>query len=271
MGEAAPPLSTSVSPPHLVVPSKSSSTVRFLRPPLFSVVVPHRIPAACSAANQPSCPVLSEGPSCIFVGPIESASQETLEALYRQARDAYYSGKPLIVDDMFDRVEEDPSQVFALASVWFLILVFGGSVCLLPILYTVNQAYQETFNSSPAYVSQSPAMHIFVILNCALFMLLGSVIGCPIAIASARALNGLWRSDLVALKGACPNCGEEVFAFVRSDQSNSSPHRGRCHVCECLLEFRTTSEKSLSSLGRRWVHGRIYLISDRNRRRQVRT
>lgn len=46
-----------------------------------------------------------EGPSCIFVGPLETASKETLEALYRQARDAYYSGKPLIVDDMFDRVE----------------------------------------------------------------------------------------------------------------------------------------------------------------------
>lgn len=46
-----------------------------------------------------------EGPSCLFVGPIETASQETLEALYRQARDAYYSGKPLIIDDMFDRVE----------------------------------------------------------------------------------------------------------------------------------------------------------------------
>ncbi|XP_074320526.1 PGR5-like protein 1B, chloroplastic [Silene latifolia] len=289
------------APPHLVVPSKSATaSVRFLRPPLLSVAVRHRIPAACSAANQPSCPVLSEGPSCISVGPIESASQETLEALYRQARDAYYSGKPLIVDDMFDRVElklrwygskyvvkyprcslrrqstyadaqEDPSQVFALASVWFLILVFGGSLCLLPILYTVNQAYQETFNSSAAYISQSPAMHIFAILNSALFMLFGLVIGCPIAIASARALKGLWRSDLVALKGACPNCGEEVFAFVRSDQNNSSPHRGRCHVCECLLEFRTTSEKSLSSLGRGWVHGRIYLISDRNRRRQVRT
>ncbi|KAH9617251.1 hypothetical protein KSS87_006397 [Heliosperma pusillum] len=225
------------------------------------------------------------------------------------ARDAYYSGKPLIVDDMFDRVElklrwygskymvkyprcslrrqsyyadaqvnhltvarqEDPSQVFALASVWFLILVFGSSVCLLPILFTVNQAYQETFNSSPVDISLSPAMQIFPILNCVLSMLLGSVIGCPIALASARALKGLWRSDLVALKGACPNCGEEVFAFVRSDQSNSSPHRGGCHVCECLLEFRTTSEKSLSSLGKRWVHGHIYLISDRSRRRQVRT
>ncbi|KAJ0019933.1 hypothetical protein Pint_32391 [Pistacia integerrima] len=46
-----------------------------------------------------------EGPSCIYVGPIETASKETLEALYRQARDAYYSGEPLIVDDMFDRVE----------------------------------------------------------------------------------------------------------------------------------------------------------------------
>lgn len=23
-------------------------------------------------------------------------------------------------------------------------------------------------------------------------------------------LQGLWRNDLVALKGACPNCGEEV-------------------------------------------------------------
>lgn len=46
-----------------------------------------------------------EGPSCVFVGPLETASKETLEALYRQARDAYYSGKPLIVDDMFDRVE----------------------------------------------------------------------------------------------------------------------------------------------------------------------
>ncbi|KAH9609762.1 hypothetical protein KSS87_012752 [Heliosperma pusillum] len=299
---------TSLYPPHLVVPTKSCA-VKFLRPTLLTAAVRHRIPAACSAANQPSYPVLSEGPSCIFVGPIESASQETLEALYRQARDSYYSGNPLIVDDMFDRVElklrwygskyvvkyprcslrrqstyadaqvnlltvarqEDPSQVFALASVWFLILVFGSSVCLLPILYTVNQAYQETFNSSPVDISLSPAMQIFPILNCVLSMLLGSVIGCPIALASARALKGLWRSDLVALKGACPNCGEEVFAFVRSDQSNNSPHRGGCHVCECLLEFRTTSEKSLSSLGKRWVHGRIYLISDRSRRRQVRT
>lgn len=29
---------------------------------------------------------LAEGPSCLFVGPIETASKETLEALYRQVR-----------------------------------------------------------------------------------------------------------------------------------------------------------------------------------------
>lgn len=33
----------------------------------------------------------------------------------------------------------------------------------------------------------------------------------------------------------------QVFAFVKSNQSNS-PHRANCHVCECLLEFRTKVE-----------------------------
>ncbi|KAB2606923.1 PGR5-like protein 1B [Pyrus ussuriensis x Pyrus communis] len=229
---------------------------------------------------------LSEGPYCIYVGPIETASKETLEALYRQARDAYYSGDPLIVDDMFDRVEmklrwygskcvvkyprcslrrqstyadaeEDFSQVFALASIWILFLAFGSSVCLVPVVYTVGLAYQDAFNPVFSYINQAPALSM---LNSILFMILGSVIGYPIASASVKVLQGLWRNDLVALKGACPNCGDEVFAFVKSDQSNS-PHRANCHVCECLLEFRTKVEKSISPLGRRWVHGRIYLVS----------
>ena len=29
-------------------------------------------------------------------------------------------------------------------------------------------------------------------------------------ILAVKVLQGLWRNDLVALKGACPNCGEEV-------------------------------------------------------------
>ncbi|PSR95103.1 PGR5-like protein [Actinidia chinensis var. chinensis] len=239
----------------------------------------------------------SEGPSCIFVGPIETASKETLEALYRQARDAYYSGNPLIVDDMFDRVElklrwygskyvvkyprcslrrhstyadaeEDPSQVLALASVWLLFLGFGSSACLIPVIYTIGQGYQDAFNSGFSYSSKASALEFLSMLNGMFFMALGSVIGYPIASASVGALKGLWRNDLVALKGACPNCGEEVFAFVRSNQSNNSPHRADCHVCESSLEFHTNIEQSISRLGKTWVYGRIYLIRQRGRNRR---
>ncbi|XP_055829582.1 PGR5-like protein 1B, chloroplastic isoform X2 [Solanum dulcamara] len=230
------------------------------------------------------------GPSCIFVGPIETASKETLEALYRQARDAYYSGMPLIVDDMFDKVElrlrwygskhvikyprcslrrhstyadaeEDPSQVFALASVWLLILGFGSSFLIVPLICTIAQAYQDTFDSGMPYTDQS--FELFTILNGILFMVLGSIIGFPIASASVGALQGLWKNDLVALKGACPNCGEEVFAFVKAEKSNHSPHRADCHVCGSRLEFQT--KQSISRPGRRWVYGRVYLIRQRQR------
>lgn len=229
-------------------------------------------------------------PSCLFVGPIETASQGTLEDLYLQARDSYYSGSPLINDDMFDRVElklrwygsqyvvkyprcslrrqsayadaqEDPSQVFALASIWLLILGIGGSVLLVPVIYTMGQACQD------AFTSQASSLQFLTILSGLLYVVLGSIIGYPIASASARALQGLWRNDLVALKGACPNCGDEVFAFVRSDRSNSSSHRTRCHVCDSLLEFRTKVE-SMSMPGHRWVHGRVYLIRNQGGRQR---
>lgn len=160
--------------------------------------------------------------------------------------------------------EEDISQAFALASIWSLFLAFGSSACLMPIIYIVGLAYQDAFSPGLSFVSQASAL---AMLNGLLFMTLGSVIGFPIASASVKVLEGLWRNDLMALKGACPNCGEEVFAFVKSDQSNNSPHRADCHVCECLLEFRTKAEKSISPLGRRWVYGRIYLVSRKGRGR----
>ncbi|XP_077238994.1 PGR5-like A protein [Tasmannia lanceolata] len=245
----------------------------------------HKKSKGFSAACRQSHLSLAEGPSCIFVGPIETASKETLEALYRQARDAYYSGKPLIVDDMFDKVElklrwygsksvvkyprcslrrqstyadaeEDPPQVLALASTWIFFLLFGSFLFLMPTFYTISLAYQDALFLRFSSNSARLAFDFFAIL----FMGLGFVIGYPIASASVRALEGLWRSDLLALKGSCPNCGEEVFAFVSADQSNQSPHRADCHVCECSLEFRTKVEESSTRPGERWVYGRIYLI-----------
>ncbi|KAL8531468.1 hypothetical protein ACS0TY_008166 [Phlomoides rotata] len=174
----------------------------------------YAVPTTADAAAHDGRP-LTEGLSCIFVGPVETASQETLEALYRQAREAYYSGEPLIVDDMFDRVElklrcygskyvvkyprcslkrhstyadaeEDPSQVFALASVWLLILCVGSSACLVPVVYTVAQAYQDAFKSGISYANQASAIEFLATLNGLLFMLFGSMVGYPIASASGN-------------------------------------------------------------------------------------
>ncbi|KAK7404570.1 hypothetical protein VNO78_05523 [Psophocarpus tetragonolobus] len=227
-----------------------------------------------------------EGPYCIYVGPLETANKEKLEALYCQARDAYHSGDPLIVDDMFDRVElrlrwygsksvvkyprcsirrhstfadaqEDVSMVLALASTWTIFLAFGTLVCLFPISYSVAMPFQNSF--------QIPGLAFLPLLNTLFFVALGFLIGYPVASASAKVLQGLWRNDLAALKGACPNCGEEVFAFVRMDRNIESPHRANCHVCECILEFRTKVEQSVSRFGRQWVYGRIYLVSLKGR------
>ncbi|MBA0790492.1 hypothetical protein Gohar_015137 [Gossypium harknessii] len=264
------------------------------KPPPFSVRV-----SGFSASNSQgfTTSAKEEGPSCIFVGPIETASQETLEALYRQARDAYYSGEPLIVDDMFDRVElklrwygsksvvkyprcsirrhstyadaeEDLSQGLALASIWILIFAFGCTLCLVPIVYTISLAYEDPFSSGASYDSQAANLEFLATVNGILFMGIGSVTGYPLASAAVRVLQRLWRNDLVALKGACPNCGEEVFAFVKSEKFNGSPHRADCHVCDCTLEFRAKTEQSVSRLGRKWVYGRIYLVSRKGRSRR---
>ncbi|CAH1432472.1 unnamed protein product [Lactuca virosa] len=207
-----------------------------------------------SHIRQSSSKAFLEGPSCLFVGPIESASQETLEALYRQARDAYYSGKPLIVDDMFDRVE--------LKLRWY-----GSKYVVKYPRCSLRQHSTYADAEGRKILLSSQALELIAMMNGMLVMMLGSMIGYPVASAAVGALKGLWKNDLVAIKGACPNCGEEVFAFVKSNQFSNSPHKAECHVCECLLEFRTKVEKSIASPGKRWVYGRIYLIRRRRTNR----
>ncbi|XP_068644517.1 PGR5-like protein 1A, chloroplastic [Aristolochia californica] len=238
---------------------------------------------------------LAEAPSCIFVGPVETASKDVLEALYHQARDSYYSGRPLIVDDMFDKIElklrwygsksvvkyprcslrrhatyadaeEDPSQALALAGIWVLVLAFTSFSFLVPAFYFIGVAHQDAVGSR--FSGARAVVDLLTTMNGFLFMGLGSVIGYPIMRASVQALQGLCNRELVALKGSCPNCGEEVFAFVQAVQSNQSPHRADCHVCESSLEFWTKVEQSSSRRGRTWVYGRIYLVSGSGTRYQ---
>lgn len=228
-----------------------------------------------------------EGPSCLYVGPIETASQERLEALYRQARDSYYSGQPLIVDDMFDKVElklrvygspsvvkyprcslkrqsayadaeEDNSLIMALSSIWMLLLLFGTSAFLVPSFYTLSRAFGDAFGTR-FLLYGAKSLDGVTRVNDMVLIGLGYLIGYPVASASVGALQGLLTNNVVALKGSCPNCGEQVFAFVKTDKSIKAPHKAECHVCECPLEYRTKIERSLSGPRRSWVYGRVYM------------
>ena len=84
--------------------------------------------------------------------------------------------------------QEDISQAFALASVWVLILAFGSSACLVPIIYTVGLAYQDAFGSGFSYGNQASTLGFLAMANGILFMALGFVIGYPIASASGNQL-----------------------------------------------------------------------------------
>ncbi|GLJ05356.1 hypothetical protein SUGI_0016770 [Cryptomeria japonica] len=233
---------------------------------------------------------VQEGPSCIFVGPLETATKDMLEALYHQARDSYYSGRPLILDDMFDKVElklrwygsrsvvkyprcslkrqstyadaeVDHSQTLALASIWASLLVFGIIALVAPPVCTVSVIYQDAVHMQLTPHSSMLASKSLTAANGILAIVLSSSIGYPITVSAGRALQGLWRNDLVALKGSCPGCGEEVFAFVRADESVRPRHKTECHVCERPLVFHAKVENSMSNPGSRWVHGRVYLVA----------
>lgn len=153
---------------------------------------------------------------------------------------------------------------------WTLLLLFGSSAILVPIVYALGQAFKDAIHSRYFLSSGRSPFDILMMSNLGLFIALGFLIGYPVASASVKALQGLLKNDLVALKGSCPNCGEQVFAFVRAEKSNLNPHSTECHVCESSLVFRSKVEQSISSPGRRWVYGRIYLVQqthDKSRRR----
>lgn len=82
--------------------------------------------------------------------------------------------------------QEDPSQVFALASVWLLFLAFGSSACLVPVIYTTIQAYQDTFGLGFSNSTQTSALEFLAMMNGILFMVLGTLIGYPVASASGN-------------------------------------------------------------------------------------
>lgn len=239
---------------------------------------------------------IAQGPYCIYVGPIEEAQMSELEALYQQAKDEYYDGHPLILDDMFDKIERrlrwfrskivqkyprcslkrysayadaelDQSQLTALASIWGILLTGGGILFAVPPLGIALQFCQSSLSLSlppPFSLSLPPSLHpslfhpgLPTVVNGGLLGTLSMVLGAAMATAAVRSLQGLRKGDLVALKGSCPACGEEVYAFIRADETSRPRHKCECHVCDQPLVFHATLEESKGHL---WAYGRIYLV-----------
>lgn len=82
--------------------------------------------------------------------------------------------------------QEDPSQVFALASVWLLFLGIGSSACLVPVMYTLGQAVKDALDSGFSTGNQAPVLQFIAMLNGMLVMMLGSMIGIPVASAAGN-------------------------------------------------------------------------------------
>jgi hypothetical protein len=143
--------------------------------------------------------------------------------------------------------QEDLSMVFTLASTWAQFFAFGSSACVGPMFYTINLAYQNATNLGLSYGSHASELKPLFMVNTIIFMTIGFIIGYPVASASGKnpfaatfhlmpchfqiqspilyfyidllsnvfsfavkVLHGLWGNDIAALKGSCPNCGEEV-------------------------------------------------------------
>jgi hypothetical protein len=97
--------------------------------------------------------------------------------------------------------------------------------------------------------------------------------GGALSAVALRSLSALRAGSLVAVKGDCPACGEEVYAFVQARSSaadggaggGSTAHKARhvadCHVCARPIAFDVRVRGASAAPWRRRAHGRIYLVS----------
>eukprot|EP00897_Mesotaenium_endlicherianum_P002078 jgi/Mesen1/1899/ME000143S00949 len=228
------------------------------------------------ADRSPTCQqgAVADGPSCLFVGPLEDADRCQLEALYTQNR-LRRMGSKLVTKyprcslkrfSAYADAETDSSQLYTLAAVWAALLTAGVALMVAPPFCAFDHAcksFLDAHHAAATWQQAAPAAGVRpgLVANEVLLGVLGFFLGSTVATAAARSLQGLWRGSVVALKGSCPSCGEEVYAFVRADDGSSTGprHKCECHVCEHPLVFRATLE-SPARRGQPWAYGRIYLV-----------
>eukprot|EP00963_Diacronema_lutheri_P006197 scaffold524_cov357-Pavlova_lutheri.AAC.38 len=101
---------------------------------------------------------------------------------------------------------------------------------------------------------------------------LGLLAALPILSVSGKSLLQLARGNVVALKGQCPGCSEEVYAYVSpSANQRQIHHRCNCHNCgrKLAFELKVVQEENGKSPWNEMLrgekkkcYGRIYLLTD---------
>ena len=218
-----------------------------------------------------------EGPSCIRLPPIEAATVEELEALYAQAKNTYFSGQPVVDDAMFDTVERrlrylgsdaavkyprcsrrdmrvysdasfDSQQLDSLASTWLFLVALGCAM----VAWDFGDAMRAGVGAVAGGDIGGPHSSSFrppVI----------GLLGVFLANGGWERFGRLRDGNTVAVKGECPSCAEEVYAFLPGNRANARVEC-ECHVCERRLAFRVEVAKSENAKWRRVATGRIYLV-----------
>lgn len=82
--------------------------------------------------------------------------------------------------------QEDPSQEFALASIWLLLLAFGSTAIFVPVIYVISLAFADNISSRYFFYSERLTIVSLEMVNKTLTLVLGCLIGFPLAYASSK-------------------------------------------------------------------------------------
>jgi hypothetical protein len=219
-----------------------------------------------------------EGPSCIRLPPIEAATVSELEALYAQAKNTYFSGQPVVDDAMFDNIERrlrylgsdaavkyprcsrrdmrvysdassDLEQMDALAGTWLFFAALGVGMVAVDFGEAIREGIGAVAGGGVAHNAAYGSFRPPVI----------GLLGIFLANGGLERFGRLRAGQTVAMKGDCPSCGEEVYAFMPGNAPTARVEC-ECHVCERRLAFTAEVASAENARWRRVATGRIYLV-----------
>lgn len=209
-----------------------------------------------------------------YVENLDSATLAELEALYADAKDAYFAGNPCVSDAYFDALElklsyaqssvvrkyprcsvrgkaiysdcvTDESQMRVLTASYLVILGLG----ILFVLIDLGHDLKAMIGSAEMAQAQfrPPVL---------------ALVGLGLSQRGAEKLREAREGGTLAMTGECPNCNEQVFAFMDTKRGQSK-ERCECHVCGRKIVFEATFERVQSSEWKVAGKGRVYLVANR--------